>query len=65
MKSSASMCESSSLHFFRANTGTQSGLDVIDESRLVIIFLTKLGVTYEISEGARFSKQISFIRCRR
>ena len=39
------MYESSGLQFFRATTRTESGPDVSDESRLVMTFLTILGVT--------------------
>ena len=52
MKSSASMYESSGSQFFRTPTGIQSGPDAFDESRLVMTFLTILGVT-EISWSFR------------
>ena len=39
------MYESSGLQFFRATTRIESGPDVSDESRLVMTFLTILGVT--------------------
>ena len=45
LKSSASMCESSGSQFFRTTTGIQSGPDVLDKSRLILTFLTILGVT--------------------
>ena len=38
------MCESLGSHFFTTTTGTQSGLDSIDKSRLVMTFLFSLGV---------------------
>ena len=38
------MCESSGSQFFRTTTGIQSGPDTFDESRLVMTFLTILGV---------------------
>ena len=46
------MYKSSSLHFFRNTTVIQSGPDVVDESRFVMIFLTILGVT-EILQSFR------------
>ena len=39
------MYESSGSQFFRTTTGTQSGPDVLDKSRLILTFLTILGVT--------------------
>ena len=45
LKSSASMYESSGSQFFRTTTNIQSGPDAFDESRLVITFLTTLGIT--------------------
>ena len=39
LKSSANMCESLGLEFFRTITGIQSGPDTFDESRLVMTFL--------------------------
>ena len=45
LQSSASMYESSGSQFFRTTTGIQSGPDDFDKSRLVITFLTILGVT--------------------
>ena len=39
------MCESSGSQFFRTTTGIQSGPDVLDKSRLILTFLTILGVT--------------------
>ena len=39
------MHESSGSQFFRTTTGIKSGLDVFDESRFVMTFLTTLGVT--------------------
>ena len=39
------MYESSGSQFFRTITGIQSGPDAFDESRLVMTFLTILGVT--------------------
>ena len=39
------MYESSGSQFFRTITGIQSGSDAFDKSRLVMIFLTILGVT--------------------
>ena len=44
MKSSASMSESSDPQFFRTTTGTQPGPGVFDNLRLVLTFLTNLGV---------------------
>ena len=44
LKSLASMNESSGSQFFRTTTGIQSGPDTFDESRLVMTFLTILGV---------------------
>ena len=38
------MYESSGSQFFRTTTGIQSGPDIFDESRLVMTFLTILGV---------------------
>ena len=52
MKSSASMRESSGSQVFRTTTGIQSGPDAFDKSRLVMTFLTILGVT-EILCGFR------------
>ena len=40
LKSSAIMYENSGSHFFRTNTGIQSGPDAFDKSRLVMAFLT-------------------------
>ena len=45
MKSSASTKESSGSQFFRTTTGKQSGPDAFDKSRLIITFLTILGLT--------------------
>ena len=45
LKSSASMYESSGSQFFKTTTNIQSGPDAFDESRLVITFLTTLGIT--------------------
>ena len=45
MQSSANMYESSGSQFFRTTTGIQSGQDAFDKSRLVMTFLTILGVT--------------------
>ena len=45
LKSSASMQESSGSHSFRTTTGIQSEPDAFDKSRLVMTFLTILGVT--------------------
>ena len=39
------MYESSGSQFFRSTTGIQSGQDALDESKLVMTFLTILGVT--------------------
>ena len=39
------MYESSDSQFFRNNTGIQSGLNAFGESRLLMTFLTILGVT--------------------
>ena len=44
LKSSANMYESSGSQFFRTTTGMQWGPDVFDESRLVMTFVTILGV---------------------
>ena len=44
LKSLASMYESSGSQFFRTTTGIESGPDASDESRLVMTFLTILGV---------------------
>ena len=46
LKSSVSMYESSGSQFIRTTTATQLGLDVFDESRFIMTFLTILGVTY-------------------
>ena len=48
LKTSACMYESSGSQFFRTATGVQSGPDVFDISKLVMAYLTNLGVT-EIS----------------
>ena len=45
LKSSGSMYENSGSKFFRTTTGTQSGPHAFDDSRLVMTFLTILGVT--------------------
>ena len=45
LKSSANMYESSGQQFFKINTGIQSVLDAFDKSKLVVTFLTNLGVT--------------------
>ena len=45
MESSASMYGSSDSQFLRNTTGIQSEPDALNESRLVMIFLTILGVT--------------------
>ena len=45
LKISATMYESSCSQFFRTTTGIQSGSHAFYESRLVMIFLTILGVT--------------------
>ena len=45
MQNSASMYESSGSQFSRTATGIQSGLDIFDESRFVMTFLTVLVVT--------------------
>ena len=42
------MYESSDSHLPRATTGIQSGPDAFDKSRLVMSFLTNLGVTYYV-----------------
>ena len=39
------MYESSGSQFFKTTTNIQSGPDAFDESRLVITFLTTLGIT--------------------
>ena len=39
------MYKSSGSHFARTTTGIQSGQDAFDESWLVMIFITNLGVT--------------------
>ena len=39
------MYESSGSKFFKTTTNIQSGPDAFDESRLVITFLTTLGIT--------------------
>ena len=44
LKSSASMCESSGSQYFRTPTGIPSGPNAFGESRLVMTFLTILGV---------------------
>ena len=44
LKSSASMHENSGSQFFRTTTEIQSGPEAFEESRLVITFLTNLGV---------------------
>ena len=44
LKSSAGIYESSGSQFFRTTIGIQSGLDVFDESRFVMNFLTILAV---------------------
>ena len=41
---SARTYERSGLQFFRTTTGLQSGLDTFYKSRLVVTFLTMLGV---------------------
>ena len=38
------MYESSGSQFFRSTTGIQSGQDALDQSKLVMTFLTILGV---------------------
>ena len=48
LKSSASMYESSGSQFFRTITGIQPGPDAFDESRLVMTFLTILGVAEKL-----------------
>ena len=45
LKSTASMYESSDSQFIRTTTGTQSGSDTFDKSRLVVKFLMNLGIT--------------------
>ena len=45
LKSIASMHESSDSQFVRTATGTQSGSDAFDKSRLVVKFLMNLGIT--------------------
>ena len=45
MKGSANMYESSGSQFLRTTTGIQSGPDAFDKSRIVMTFLTILGVT--------------------
>ena len=45
LKSSATMYQSSGSQFFRTTTGIQSGPDAFDESRLIMTFLSILGVT--------------------
>ena len=44
LKCSASTSQKSGSHFFRTNTGIQSGPGALDESRLVMTFLTILKV---------------------
>ena len=44
LESSASKSECSGSHFFRATTEIQSGQDAFDESKLVMTFLTNLGI---------------------
>ena len=47
LNNSANMNESSSSHFFRTTTEIQSGPDPFDKARLVMTFLTNLGVTQD------------------
>ena len=49
LKISVSIYGSSHSQFFRTTTGIQSGPDTFDKSRLVITFLTNLGVTETLS----------------
>ena len=42
---STSTYENSASHFFRTTTGTKSGSDTFDKLKLVMTFLTNLGVT--------------------
>ena len=44
-KTSASIYESKVLQFFRTTTGIQSGPDAFDKLKLVMTFLTNLGIT--------------------
>ena len=48
LKSSASIYESSGIHFFKTTTGILLGQDTFDKSRLVMTFLTNLGVNMNI-----------------
>ena len=45
LKSSVSMYERSGSQFFRSTTGIQSRTDAFEKSRLIMNFLTNLGVT--------------------
>ena len=53
MLKDADIYERSGSHFFRNTTGIQPGPDVSDKSRLIMTFLTNLGVT-----GISFSFRI-------
>ena len=64
LKSSASIYESSGSQFFRITKGIQSELDVFDKLRLVMTFLTNLGVTeilcsFRLVLEGKGSKEIS------
>ena len=48
LKSSPSIYESSGIHFFKTTTGILLGPDTFDMSRLVMTFLTNLGVNMNI-----------------